>query len=326
MKSPGTPETESKALRVGISSCLLGNEVRFDGGHKRDAFLTDLLSLFVEWVTVCPEVESGMTTPRPALQLFLGPTGDVGVRESRTGKDRSSQLQRLSQSRAREMRRLDLAGFVLKKDSPSCGMERVRQHSAKGEVQRNGSGIFAAALRTALPNLPIEEEGRLRDDRLRENFIERLFAYRRVRDLFEGQWRPGDIVRFHTAHKLQLLAHSTQAYRELGGLVAEVKSYPRAGFRDEYEASFMSALCKTATVGRTTNVLQHMAGYFRRSAPTADRSELADVITDYQSGLIPLIVPVTLLRHHSRVHNVEYLLGQTFLSPHPKELMLRNHV
>jgi len=200
-------------------------------------------------------------------------------------------------------------------------------HSPSGSpLPRNGVGRFAAALLARFPDLPIEEEGRLCDPRLRENFIERIFAYRRLHDLFDARWTVGNLVRFHTAHKLVLLAHSTTAYTELGRLVARAKAIDRDLLRDQYSRAFMAALALTATRARHVNVLQHMAGYFKKTLDTAARDELRTTIDDYRLGLVPLIVPITLLRHHVRQLGVQYLADQIYLAPHPKELMLRNHV
>jgi uncharacterized protein YbgA (DUF1722 family) len=220
----------------------------------------------------------------------------------------------------------ELSGFILKKDSPSCGAYRVKLYDeAGGMPRREGRGLFAAELMERLPCLPVEDEGRLNDAVLRENFIERVFAYQRVRELFSGRPSAGAIVAFHTAHKLQLLAHSTVAYNELGRLVARVKDCDPKAFEAEYTARFMAALQIPATRGRNTNVLQHAAGHLVQLGSAA-RGELASLIHDYRTGLVPLVVPVTLLRHHAREGSVGYLEGQTFLEPHPKELMLRNHV
>ncbi len=314
-------------IRLGVSSCLLGNAVRFDGGHKHDRFVTDGLGAFVEWVSVCPELEAGLGVPRPAMRL-VEDGDDRGVRlvETASGLDHTAAMERYTQKRVRALRNLGLCGYVLKKGSPSCGMERVRVHPAGGGMPRNdGRGVFAAVLMAALPSLPVEEEGRLNDPVLRENFIERVFAYRRLQDVFQGRWTNGQVVRFHTAHKLQLMAHSPSAYRELGRLVAEVKQRPRAIFRDLYCDLFMQAMRRRASRGRNANVLQHAAGHLKHIDAGA-RQELAHLIHDYREGLVPLVVPVTLLRHHTRTWNVEYLNGQTYLEPHPKELMLRNHV
>ena len=312
-------------IRIGVSACLLGDEVRYDGGHKRDAFLTNALGPFVEWVKVCPEVESGMGTPRESIRL-VDESGRVRLLTVKTGVDHTASMTAFSATRVIALGDEDLCGYVLKKDSPSCGMTRVKVYSGKGPGVKTGVGIFAQALLARFPDLPVEEEGRLTDPRLRENFIERVFAYRRLRDLFESRWTVGDLVRFHTAHKLVLLAHSTQAYNRLGRLVAGAKGADRASLHARYTAGFMDALSEMATQKRHTNVLQHMVGYFKKTLDVASRSELLAAIEDYRLGLVPLIVPVTLLRHHVRVHDVPYLAGQIYLAPHPKELMLRNHV
>ena len=316
---------EEPPLRLGVSSCLLGKEVRFDGGHKRDRFLTDLLGSFIEWVPVCPEVEVGMGTPRPAMRLIE--EGDrVRMVEIKSGRDHTAPMRKYSARRVRELKSLDLSGYILKKDSPSCGMTRVKIYSESAMPSRMGRGLYATALMEAYPNLPVEDEGRLNDPKLRENFIERVFAYERVRRLFRGRWTAGQVVDFHTAHKLQLMAHSTDAYRKLGRLVATLKEKERVVFREEYECGFMDALGPIATPGRNANMLQHAAGHLKQCLDSSARTELADLIHDYRKGLVPLVVPITLIRHHARRHDIDYLNGQVFLEPHPRELMLRNHV
>ena len=315
----------SPQIRLGVSSCLLGNGVRYDGGHKRDRFLTDQLAPFVEWVPVCPEVELGMGTPRPALRL-VAEGEDVRMLEIRSGADHTRAMRRYATRRTRALGRLDLSGYVLKKDSPSCGFTRVKVYREAGGARRDGRGLFAAALLEAFPNLPVEDEGRLCDARLRENFIERVFAYRALRGLFSGRWTRGAVVAFHTARKLQLLAHVPTAYRDLGRLVAECADLPRATFRERYERGFMQALARPATPGRNANVLQHAAGHLKKQLDADSRQELAELIHDYRRGLVPLVVPLTLLSHHVRRLDVAYLKGQAFLAPHPAELMLRNHV
>ena len=312
-------------MRVGISACLLGDEVRYDGGHKRDAFLTTVLGPFVEWVRVCPEVEVGMGTPREALRL-VEEAGRIRMLTVKTGADYTGAMTAYAQQRLDALATADLSGYVLKKDSPSCGMTRVKLYHGAGAPTRTGVGLFARALLDRFPSLPIEEEGRLTDSRLRDNFVERLFAYRRLQDLFAPRWTVGDLVRFHTAHKLVLMAHSPAAHARLGRVVAEAKGAPRQALRDGYSARFMQALAAIATPERHTNVLQHMVGYFKKTLDAASREELLASIEDYRKYLVPLIVPVTLIRHHVRRHGVGYLAGQVYLDPHPKELMLRNHV
>lgn len=312
-------------LRLGIASCLLGEKVRFDGGHKRDDFLTGTVAPHVAWVPVCPEAESGMGVPRPTVRLEVGEDGATRMVDPKSGADHTSAMRRFAKARVRALADEDLDGYVLKKDSPSCGMERVRLYGAAGMPTRQGVGLFAAELLARFPHLPIEEEGRLHDPGLRENFFVRAFAYRRLKGLFAGPWRAGDVVRFHTAEKMLLLAHDPEGYRALGRLVAAVKTTPRAELHRAYADGFMTTLRKLATPRKHVNVLQHMQGHFSDRLEDAARAELTALIADFGRGLVPLIVPVTLFRHYVRRFEVAYLAGQTYLEPHPKELMLRNH-
>jgi uncharacterized protein YbgA (DUF1722 family)/uncharacterized protein YbbK (DUF523 family) len=323
--------------RLGISACLLGEPVRFDGGHKRDAYIVEVLGAHVTWVPVCPEVEAGFGTPRETMRLLsIGRPGrdESGVRPPervalvvhKTGEDVTTVMRAFAGPKVDSLAQSNLSGFVLKKDSPSCGMERVKVYGSSGTAQRTGRGIFAAALLARMPNLPVEEEGRLCDPVLRENFVERVFAYQRVRRLFESAWTLGDLVSFHAAHKLTLMAHSPSAYQAMGRLVASAQPRSRRAVADTYESTFMKALTTIATPKRHANVLQHMLGYFKRSLDGDSRNELLGLIEDHRAGHVPLIVPLTLFRHHVRRLNVQYLAGQVYLEPHPRELSLRNHV
>jgi uncharacterized protein YbgA (DUF1722 family)/uncharacterized protein YbbK (DUF523 family) len=324
----GDSHHASKPIRIGISSCLLGQEVRFDGGHKRDPFLTDTLGPQVEWVPVCPEVEMGLGTPRETLRLVrsAGSAHPFRMVTTRTVIDHTDAMNRWAVRRLEELAtdEPDLCGYVLKKDSPSCGMERVKTYSERGRPERNGRGLYATALMQRFPTLPVEEEGRLNDPRLRENFIERVFAYRRLKDLFQPGWSLAALVKFHTAHKMALLAHSTTRYNELGRLVAKGREMPKRELRAEYETAFMSTLQIVATPRRHTNVLTHMIGHLKKQLDPESKRELLQAIDEYRTGVVPLEVPLTLLRHYVRLHAVDYLAGQTYLEPHPRELMLRN--
>ena len=330
---------ENTPIRIGISACLLGQPVRFDGGHKKDDFLTDILGQHVEYVPVCPEVEMGLGTPRETLRLVRQGDG-LRMITTRTNVDHTDAMNRWARERLGALEREDLSGYILKKDSPSCGMERVKTYTGHDSTEfitgaarpvgrpaaRDGRGLFASALLERLPLLPVEEEGRLSDPTLRENFIERVFAYRRLTDLFSSRWTIGSLVKFHTAHKMSLLAHSTTAYNGLGRLVGRGRDLPRAELRRAYETLFMRTLAIPATRARYTNVLQHIAGHLKTVVDDDDRGELAACIDEYRRGLVPLVVPLTLIRHHVRRGRVAYLAGQVFLEPHPRELMLRNHV
>jgi uncharacterized protein YbgA (DUF1722 family)/uncharacterized protein YbbK (DUF523 family) len=312
-------------IRVGISACLRGEKVRYDGGHKRDAYLVETFGRYVEWVPVCPEVEMGLGTPRDTMRL-VRIAGDVRLVVPKTGADHTETMRAYARRRVAELAKEDLCGCILKKGSPSCGMERVRVFDARGVPAKSGRGLFAETLLAYFPQLPVEEEGRLSDPRLRENFVERVFAYRRLRTLFAGRWKLRDLVAFHTTHKLLLMAHAPKTYESLGRLVAGAKALPRAELRGRYEAEFMRALRELATPRRHANVLLHILGYFRPHLDEESRRELLGLIEDYRCGLVPLIVPITLIRHYVRRFDAAYLRGQVYLEPHPKELMLRNPV
>jgi uncharacterized protein YbgA (DUF1722 family)/uncharacterized protein YbbK (DUF523 family) len=317
------PSPDDAPIRIGISSCLLGEQVRYDGGHKHDRYITDTLGRHFEWVPICPEVEVGLGTPRETIRL-VEVDGEVRLRTTKTDVDLTRRMDAFARRRVRALVAENLSGYIFKKDSPSCGMERVKIHG-QGPARRQGVGRFAAALMEQFPNLPVEEEGRLCDPGLRENWVERVFAYHALQRLWRGRWTVGRLVDFHARHKLALLAHSPQDQRELGRLVAKAKSIPRAELRPRYEAAFMAALRKPATVKKNVNVLQHMLGYFREDLDAAARAELARHVEDYRRGWVPLVVPVTLIAHYVRLLEIPYLADQTYLSPHPKELALRNH-
>lgn len=312
-------------LRLGISRCLLGDEVRFDGGHKRDQFLTDLLGRYVEWIPVCPEVEAGLGTPREAMRL-VGSLHHPRLVTITSGTDHTKTVDKMAAHRLRELAELDLSGYVFKKGSPSCGIERVRIYNETGMPARNGIGLFARAFIEQFPLIPVEEEGRLCDPTLRENFIERVFCYRRWQDLVKrGVTRQG-LVQFHTIHKYLLMAHSPQHYQALGRLVGQAPQQHPKVLPSLYGDLFMKALAVKATVRKQVNVLQHILGYFKERLGAQEKAELLEVISEYHQGLTPLVVPLTLIKHYVRIFDVGYIRDQVYLNPHPKELMLRNHV
>ncbi len=313
-------------IRIGISTCLLGQKVRFDGGHKRDRFITDLLGEYFEFIPICPEVDIGMGVPREAVHLAGDPDNPRMV-GSRSDKDWTDRMNRYSAKKAKQVEKYNLSGYILKAKSPSCGMERVKLYTldGKGSDQRT-VGLYARHILERYPLMPVEEEGRLNDAVLRENFIVRVFAYHRLQHLFVNGYKRADVIRFHTIHKYLLLAHSPKHYKMLGQLVAAVKQTVPSDFRQQYSALFMEGLRLKSTTAKNTNVLMHMAGFVRNFADDDDRKRLQQVIEDYRLQLVPLIVPITLLRHFVEKFNIEYLADQIYLTPHPKEMMLRNHV
>src|SRR5581483_987808 len=301
-----------------------GREVRWDGGHKRDAYLTDVLGPYVEWVPVCPELELGLGVPREPIRLE-GDARAPRLVAPTSGTDHTRAMHAWARRRVAELARLDLAGYVLKKDSPSCGMERVRVHGRAGTPSRDGVGLFARVLMGAMPLLPVEEEGRLRDPARRENFLERVFAYARWKAFRADRPTRAGLVRFHTVHKLLLQAHAPGAVAPLGRVVAGAKARPLGAVLDAYGRGFMAALRVPATPGRHANVLEHMLGWVSKALDAAEREEMLSLIADHRRRLVPLLVPLTLMKHHVRRLGIAWLAEQVYLDPHPKELMLRNH-
>jgi uncharacterized protein YbgA (DUF1722 family)/uncharacterized protein YbbK (DUF523 family) len=317
---------ETPSLRLGVSACLLGEQVRYDGGHKRDLFLLNTLGTFVQWVPVCPEVEIGLGMPREAIRL-VGEVDDPRLVGVKSGRDLTATMRTWAREQLEGLAALRLHGYVLKKNSPSCGLFRVRVYDHNDVPARTGRGIYADELVKRLPLMPVEEEGRLHDLPLRENFIERVFAYYRWTRLLDEDPTPGGLVRFHTAHKMTLMAHDPAAQRALGRIVAGAGDGEWEAIARDYGQGFMAALGKLATAKRHTNVLQHLMGYLKDDLSRADKAELLGLIEDYRLGLVPLIVPLTLLKHHLRRHDVpDWMHRQVYLNPYPKELMLRNHV
>lgn len=317
----------STGIRVGVSSCLLGNEVRFDGGHKHDRYITGTLGQFFTWVPVCPEVECGLPVPREAMRL-LGRKESPRLVTVNTGVDLTDKMLTYARRRVAELAHEDLCGYIFKSGSPSSGMQGVRLYDANGVPAKVAVGLFAREFMNAFPLIPCEDEGRLHDMGLRENFIERVFAWRRWRDFLAGGRRPSDLVAFHAREKMLLMAHSVKHLRELGRLVAEAGSIKGRGtdLFDRYGETFMTALKTHATPKKHANVLSHLQGFLKDQLTTPDKQELVEVIESYRTGQVPLIVPLTLLNHHFRHHPVDWVADQTYLHPYPGELLLRNHV
>jgi uncharacterized protein YbgA (DUF1722 family)/uncharacterized protein YbbK (DUF523 family) len=325
-----TSATAAERIRVGASSCLLGNPVRYDGGHKLDRYVAHALARWLEFVPVCPEVECGLGVPREAMRLQGDPAAPRLV-TNKTGVDHTERMLAWAAQRVEELAAEELCGFIFKSKSPSSGMERVKVYGDAGMPAHTGVGLFARAFKERFPLLPVEEEGRLNDPGLRENFIERLFVMRRWRRfLDQAAARParavGLLVDFHTRHKLQIMAHSPEHYRTMGKLVAQAKELPAEELAQRYQGLLLPALARLATPKKHANVLQHIMGYFKKQLDPADKAELLDLIERHRQGQLPLVVPVTLAAHYVRKFDVDYLAGQHYLEPHPVELGLRNRV
>ncbi len=312
-------------IKMGISACLLGHSVRYDGGHQLDQYLRDTLGRYFEYVPVCPEVECGLGIPREALRL-VGAPESPRLKTSRSGEDITDKMTTWSQQRLLAMEKEDLCGFIFKSRSPSSGMERVKVYQEKGMPVKSGKGIFAGMFMAHFPLMPVEEDGRLHDPRLRENFIERVFALRRWRTVLDEPRRMGNLVDFHTREKLLIFSHSEKHYRTMGKLVAGEKGAKPEERFTAYENIFMEALKLKTTNKKNTNVLQHIMGYFKVQLSPDEKQEMLEIIQQYKDAHVPLIVPVILLRHYVRKYNELYLAEQTYLNPHPLELQLRNHV
>jgi uncharacterized protein YbgA (DUF1722 family)/uncharacterized protein YbbK (DUF523 family) len=312
-------------IKIGISMCLLGEPVRYDGGHKWDRFLTDTLGKYVEFTPVCPEMECGLGVPREAMRL-VGDLENPRLVTIHTKVDHTDRMILWARRRIAELKKEDLCGFIFKSDSPSSGMERVKVYNEKGIPVKQGVGVFAREFMASFPLLPVEEEGRLHDPALRENFIERIFALKRWREVLDKKPRIKDLVDFHTRHKLLVLSHSPRHYQEMGKLVAQSEAVELQGLVDRYQTLLLEALRIKASNKKHTNVLLHMLGYFKKELSADEKQELLEIIDHYLQGIIPLIVPVTLFLHYVRKYNQPYLKTQLYLNPHPIELKLRNHV
>lgn len=311
-------------IRLGISSCLLGERVRYDGGHKLDPFLTRTVGRYVEWVPVCPEAGSGLPVPRDAMRLMGGPSRPRLVTID-SGIDHTDRLLGWAKKKLARLEPLDLCGFVLKSRSPSCGLRAVKIFTKRGRPSGSGPGLFAGALMDRFPLLPVEDEERFRDPVLRENFIERLFVYKRWTQYRRRDGSVGGLFSFHEEHELLVIAHSRDHHATLGKLVSAAGKMKQGELLARYGATLLEGLRYIATTRKNTNVLRRLAGYFRRQISPEERWELGGAIEDYCQGLVPLVVPVTLIRHYAREYGSEYLVRQRFLNPDPLELTLRNH-
>jgi uncharacterized protein YbgA (DUF1722 family)/uncharacterized protein YbbK (DUF523 family) len=312
-------------IKLGISTCLLGENVRYDGGHKLDRFLTDTLGQYVEYVPVCPEVECGLPIPRESMHLE-GDSDSPRLVTTHSKQDMTGRMIQWARKRVIELEREGLIGFIFKSNSPSSGMERIRVYNEKGMAVKRGVGIFARIFMDHFPLLPVEDEGRLHDPGLRENFIERIFTLRRWREVLTKTENRGNVAVFHTRHELLILSHSPKHYQTMGKLIARTKDLPVRNFYHKYQTLLMESLGLKATPKKNASVLQHMLGYFKGHLSSDEKQELFGVIDNYRKGYIPLIIPVTLINHYVRKHDEPYLRQQVYLNAPPLELRLRYHV
>ena len=311
-------------IRLGISTCLLGEQVRFDGSHRLDRFLRDTLGRYIDYVPVCPELECGLGVPRESMHLEGEPEAPRLI-TTKTRRDLTDRMVTWAQRKVKELERERLCGFIFKSNSPSSGMERVRIYGPSGMPQKKGIGIFAGIFMQQFPLFPTEEDGRLHDPKLREHFIESIFVFKHWRELLQGEKKPKNLIRFHSEYKYLIMSHSASHLSSMGKLVAQAKHIPSEKLYSDYQERLLEALKLKTTVKKNTNVLMHMMGYFKKQLTADEKQELLEVIDTYHSEYVPLIVPITLINHYVRKYDEPYLKNQYYLNPHPLELQLRNH-
>jgi len=315
-------------IKIGASTCLLGEKVGYDGNHSHDRYLTQTLSLFVDYVPVCPEVECGMPIPRESVRLVGDPAAPRLVTRN-TQEDKTQMMTDWIPGKLAALEKENLCGFIFKSKSPSSGLYRIRVYGDDGKVRKTGTGMFAKAFREHFPRIPVEEAGRLNDPQLRENFIEKIFTLRRWRQVIEDQKNLGGLVAFHTQNKLLILSHSQADYRQMGKLVATGKEIiseqgDQALF-DQYEILLLKALDLKTTPKKNINVLMHILGYFKKNLSADEKQEMLSLFDQYRQGYVPLVVPLTMVNHYVRKYDQPWLKEQTYLNPHPFELKLRNY-
>jgi uncharacterized protein YbgA (DUF1722 family)/uncharacterized protein YbbK (DUF523 family) len=312
-------------IKVGVSSCLLGEKVRWDGNHKQDSVVKSHLGRIFEWVPTCPEVEIGMGIPREAVQL-------TGISEiprmvgNQTGTDWTTRMNRYSKKRSAELAKMNVCGYIFKSKSPSCGIARIPVTGKTGKTKKYGRGLFTEAFMQQCDLVPVEDEARLHDTRIRENFITRVFAYHRLTQFLNSRFSRRVLEEFHTAHKCLLMAHSRKHETALATLVANAQQRSPSELKNRYAEGFMQTLPFKTTVKKNTDVLYHMLGFFNKLLSEVEKQKVIASIEDYRNGSAPLTKSVTLIKRHVRRHKIDYLANQVFLNPHPKELILRNPV
>ncbi len=319
-------ETSHPKINVGLSACLAGFKVRFDGQHKRSSLCLNELSDHFEFKTFCPEMAAGFGTPRPTMRLVGDPKNPTLTYTPDNKREQIDLSDRLIGGFKDEIPGFaDLKGFILMKNSPSCGLERVKVYQENGHPHMEpGRGLFADALVKAYPLMPIEEEGRLHDARLYENFVLRVYAYHNFHEEVLKQPSIKALIDFHSSYKYVLMAHSPVHYKSLGRLVAQQNEMDFSELLTQYFKDLMEALAKPATRKNHTNTLQHIIGYVRENTSAEARKNITDTIFRYKDGEIPLVVPLTLLKHYVDQHGSTYIQTQRYLQPYPEKLGLTN--
>ena len=325
---PSSTDIESEKIKVGLSACLAGFEVRYNGGHCQSRLCLDELSQHFEYVTFCPEVEAGFGTPRPTMRLIGDPTSPTLTYTQdvkREQSDLTSQLVDGFKDKLADFAELD--GYILMKNSPSCGMKRIKVYQENGHPhEQRGQGIFTAALQKQFPNLPVEEEGCLNDDKLYENFILRVYAYHNFRHEVLAEPSVHKLIQFHSSYKYVLMAHNQTLYKDLGKRLSSIDKNQLGQILIYYQANFMEALSHSASRENHTNTLMHILGYLKKTVCAEARQDINEVILKYHSGEIPLSTPLTLLKHYIKQGGSEYIQAQRYLEPYPPRLGLANHI
>ncbi len=318
--------TPSFKPKIGISACLLGENVRFNGGHKQSQLCSEVLAAYFDFVPLCPEVAIGLGIPRETIRLVGDAASAQAVGSVHRELNVTAPLGEYGEKMAAE--HSDLCGYIFMQKSPSCGLERVKVYRENGApVDGGGRGIYAQAFCARHPNLPVEEDGRLNDPVLRENFLTRVFVYASWQQLLGEGLSRHRLLAFHARYKYLLMAHSPAHYKSLGNLLGGMaKGEDLDALGSGYFSALMSGLKKCATRGTHTNVLQHISGYLKQAISADDKQEMQTVIGQYRQGIVPLVVPLTLLKHHFRLHPDRYIAQQAYLQPHPENLSLRNAI
>ncbi|OFZ45763.1 MAG: hypothetical protein A2381_15045 [Bdellovibrionales bacterium RIFOXYB1_FULL_37_110] len=316
--------TNQNQLRLGISACLLGAKVRYDGAHKLDKWIKNTLGQFATFIPICPELECKMSIPRPPMHLE-GTRDNPHLIQTLAKLDLTKQMNSWIKPKIKELKYKNLDGYILKTRSPSCGLRDIKIFSPTGKlVSKTGTGLFAKAFLKAFPLLPVEDEDRLQDPKCRENFIERIFVMKRWRELLTHKKSLKALINFHTKHQLLMMSHSLPHYQKMGKLLASHRPDGLALYQS-YQKNMLEALRLPTTTKKHFHVLQHAIGYFKSDLSSAEKKELLNILKQYKTDKLPLLVPITLINHYAKKLHKDYLLEQYYLNPHPKELKIKNH-